>query len=1431
MLKFRYISDFYLTIRSSKMKLHTHFRQRGMALVEVILIAVFLGVLAVGTTYFFAQTQTTLRSSSQTMGCQVIAKQALENVVSIGTRLYGYKINNQDASLQYNPLFIKQSGSSTVDVGDGSYLGRSDVGFPPAMYKDLFETLGVKKANSTDYNSSNPKKNSGVPLVTLNTDPLELGTSVLIISSVNALQYLYNSNKNFFTGNSGKGEKYTSSSMSDDLISKALSKYENKFNLENAEFYIKISPVDLKTDKVMSTYSDIKCYKTTYNGTALVPQPYTCPTDSGHTLVLTRPRLMLPSHPYLKSQITEDLVLVGNENIGFEIKVKLKYEQNDQEFICDAMHRFNHQGKTVTGNLAANSPLAVEVFGLTNGSGRDLLNRENKQTSCDMVDGVIEPNYKNITVELNFQSFKRRGSGGEEFGALLLCKGKTACRSDGEEGYGSCSVQETKWQRCHELEFPEQTGSTDAELSEDDKLKLTFNNLKENRRYDLSIKEVSMLEWSKSSVELYPNESQIFIGVSGIEVVRFYIDAKRPTVSLGILGDTVGEPDDGAGERNYQGPETKWTPPMVTTQWLQCDRRAVNTYADIKDQFTHNLEPCAWNGSRANGAKSINLLENVHIKSSYDFKLRRCLGDVEHIDQGRHTIEAQPYDTCDVGVKGEILWDTDLPEHFEAQDVDDKWFFSTAKIPYAIKTKVPSKTPEGMFPKHYSVTCFEKEYGTNIRTDGNSKTIDCKFLNGNLNRDDGCNPEKYGIRYHHVCGASGCKDSKKWAVYTPLRKSCLNVRCEPGLSCCVRNAGTCNGVNDKECGEPKTRHCTDPLGGTQTSGDEVPSGCPALGLNNCSYALPCEATSPCSETGPTSACNRIRQGFGCSYSKGGTCIPDNTGWNLSCYSSGTYTVGCARGTCNVGCASNCRIPCTHTCYNTCYNTCTTTDSNGVTTTQNCNPYNCNPYKCHGCHQYEYQAQPTALPTPIAFSGTCGVPSGGCSRRSVGGGNLTLEQCDVRDPTNPAMCPPPPPPPPPSQCNTSARHGCTNGGSAINQTQSGDRYYYLWNCESLNGEVSSECRLGKGISQCDYSTDSTLPIGQRINKCTNGGIPTNPIETTNYYGWKCTSPDDNTLITSDECVLRKPIPPESDCGTTKYACASPIIATNRKDNGCSWTWECPNPGGSALITSNRCELQKKVSECDKNSKKNACTSGGTAVDTRKDGDIWVWKCASPDGNNCKSDQCSYCDSTTKCCPDDTAATNSNCSLECGACGPWKGASDESCSSGTYDPHPPDSSTEYKWTCRNAPHVASNTCADKREVSCGPEPKPPIICGVCGTGSIECAGNGGPNKESCCSGGIFHSNLPDTPTHWNWTCQNDSHVASDTCAESSSDTDKRQISCSKAKPTVNECGVCGSYQGNSDASCSSGKFHPHPGHTATEYQWTCINDPHVASDDLR
>ena len=83
----------YLNI---KIKRVTHSREQGMLLVEVILIAVFLATVAIGTSYFFAQTKATMTSSSQVMECQTIAKQALESVVSLGTRLYGYKIKVHD---------------------------------------------------------------------------------------------------------------------------------------------------------------------------------------------------------------------------------------------------------------------------------------------------------------------------------------------------------------------------------------------------------------------------------------------------------------------------------------------------------------------------------------------------------------------------------------------------------------------------------------------------------------------------------------------------------------------------------------------------------------------------------------------------------------------------------------------------------------------------------------------------------------------------------------------------------------------------------------------------------------------------------------------------------------------------------------------------------------------------------------------------------------------------------------------------------------------------------------------------------------------------------------------------------------------------------------------------------------------------------------
>ena len=230
------------TSSSLGVKYFSRFRERGMLLVEIILSALFLAAAAIGTVYFFTQTKVTMSSSSQVMSCQTIAKGALENTVSLGSRLYGYRIHyHTDSKFSYKPLFIKKNGSTIVDVNDGRELS-----FPPEMYKALYNNLGVS------FPIQYPETNTGKPLIG-DTYPFDLSTFVLIVNSVNALQYLYNSDNSFFTGNAKKGNKYTSSGMSSGAISEMLKKYEDDFDLENLEFYIKITPIDLTSNEEMTS--------------------------------------------------------------------------------------------------------------------------------------------------------------------------------------------------------------------------------------------------------------------------------------------------------------------------------------------------------------------------------------------------------------------------------------------------------------------------------------------------------------------------------------------------------------------------------------------------------------------------------------------------------------------------------------------------------------------------------------------------------------------------------------------------------------------------------------------------------------------------------------------------------------------------------------------------------------------------------------------------------------------------------------------------------------------------------------------------------------------------------------------------------------------------------------------------------------------------
>ena len=312
-----------------------------------------------------------MSSSSQTMECQTIVKQALENTVSLGSRLYGYRINYRESEFSYKPLFIKYNTSKPGNIEH--VKSGSELHFPPDMYRTLYENLGVMDGAFIQ----DPETNTGDPLIG-DTYPYDLSTSVLIVNSVNALQHLYNSDNGFFTDPSGIGKMYTLSSMSDGVISEALKKYQEKFDLDSSsiKFYIKIAPIDLTTNDVLSSHPN---------------------------KILTRPRFYNPQNMSISPAF--NVVGVSRDDIGFEIKVTLEYNRDDQKYSCDAMHRFSHQSKPIIDNV---EKLDVRITSITSGAGQNLAN--SKQTSCN----THGTGYDDITVQLDFSHVgegKEIGSG------------------------------------------------------------------------------------------------------------------------------------------------------------------------------------------------------------------------------------------------------------------------------------------------------------------------------------------------------------------------------------------------------------------------------------------------------------------------------------------------------------------------------------------------------------------------------------------------------------------------------------------------------------------------------------------------------------------------------------------------------------------------------------------------------------------------------------------------------------------------------------------------------------------------------------------------------------------------------------------------------------------------------------------------------------
>ena len=765
-----------LTFFSIGIKFYAHSRERGMTLVEVILIAVFLVATVTGVAYFFTHTKTTMSSSSQVMDCQFVVKQALENTVSLGTRLYGYKIKHHNPNLRYDPLFItKNAKAYDVDDNIKSTGSGSQLNFPPYMYQSLYKNL-VGMDISTPIKIS-PETNTGKILISdKSLHPIEISTSTLVVNSINALQYLYNSDPDYST-NDGKN-----------VSSSIYKKYEERFKLDNMQFYVKITPV------------------------------------KDNTVLSVRPILTRPRFPQKSNAISSDLTILGETDVGFEVKAQLKYQTNQQNFSCDAKRRFYHQMTGESGNAKA---LDVTLSGLKNGAGKDFLQDASFiNTSCD----THGSGYKDITLTLDFNTVTES----PQIGTMILCQMNSYCRSEGDDGDYThlgitCTPEMGQWQRCHHIQpktHSDQSWIFKAKLKAQQELTLQFDDMKINRRYDLNIAEFA---------------------IDGEKVreqkVIFYIDSgRRPYIGVAdrkITDDNVGLPDDHQKGRNYNGPNTDWKIPTdaLSDEWLQCNQNDVDFEATLKDQFTHNLKNCDTEGIRKDGNGDSVITADITNNISEG---RFCKSTLASIQHGRQTITFKPKDTCGDGTPRDLVWDTDLPSTFESkgffddsdEDPNDGVIWLRTQTGYPITTKVPAKTTSGKFPKHYSLDCQDKYIGNVMRDDGNGGSLVCTLTNANASDADGANPGDLSMKFYHVCGTSECTESK-WAVYPPVAGSCINVQCGSGYICCNDPQGDCGGVQHQQCQEDKWPHeCDEPPCGSNTSDW---SGCPPYGLYACSY--------------------------------------------------------------------------------------------------------------------------------------------------------------------------------------------------------------------------------------------------------------------------------------------------------------------------------------------------------------------------------------------------------------------------------------------------------------------------------------------------------------------------------------------------------------------------------------------------------------------
>ena len=210
-----------LNTTSSPIK-HLHktslYKQLGISFVELLIMTLFLTGIAFSTAFLITRSKSSMKSTSQTSRCPMLAKEVLERFTTFGTRLYGYSydgsLSHQDHHPKIRPLLmIPDTGASPPAIKDVAGHSRASTNPSQIKFPGIFQKTLADLSMTISAGSDGDWVNTGVDIIKMQNNQLELGSSVFIINTINVLQYLYNSDKDYFTGtrkkwHRGVGKKY-----------------------------------------------------------------------------------------------------------------------------------------------------------------------------------------------------------------------------------------------------------------------------------------------------------------------------------------------------------------------------------------------------------------------------------------------------------------------------------------------------------------------------------------------------------------------------------------------------------------------------------------------------------------------------------------------------------------------------------------------------------------------------------------------------------------------------------------------------------------------------------------------------------------------------------------------------------------------------------------------------------------------------------------------------------------------------------------------------------------------------------------------------------------------------------------------------------------------------------------------------------------------